>query len=202
MRGASGLARDTTRRCPVSSALTITRTGSVDLGDADLDEICDLRCRASDFFAEVEEDPPTPQSFQADLDDLPEGYSRSDECIYRTYSEGLLLGYAEVLRGFDRPDQWTIGMLLVDPVARSSGVGHAMVEAVASDARADGARSLMAGVITARERSMAFWRREGFVREVRRRPVVFASGQESAVVRLECDLQQASLGAVGCDEQA
>jgi len=150
-----------------------------------------LRCRAAGFFAEVGDDPPTPQSFQADLDDLPEGYSRSDECLYRAYGEGLLLGYAEVLRGFDRPDQWTIGMLLVDPVVRSSGIGHAMVEAVASDACAAGARSLMAGVITARERSMAFWHREGFVREVRRHPIVFVGGQESAVVRLERDLQQA-----------
>jgi L-amino acid N-acyltransferase YncA len=101
------------------------------------------------------------------------------------------LGYAEVLRGFDRPDQWTIGIVLVDPVVRSSGSGHAMMEAVASDARAARARSLMAGVITARERSMAFWHREGFVREVRRRPIVFAGGQESEVVRLERDLQQA-----------
>lgn len=186
------LDRHAPRRCPIPATLSITRTESVQLREADLDEICDLRRRASDFFVEVGDDPPTPQSFQADLDDLPEGYSRSDECIYRAYRDGQLLGYAEVLRGYAGRDQWTIGIVLVDPAVRSSGIGHAVVEAIASDARAAGARSLMAGVIAARERSLAFWRREGFVREVRRRPIVVAGGQESEVVRLERALRQAS----------
>ena len=144
----------------------ITRTESVALGRDDLSEIHELRTRAADFFREVGDEPPTPQSLQSDLDDLPDGFSRSDEVIYRAYRDGRLLGYAEVLRGYERPGQWIVGIVLVDAAIRGRGIGHAIVDAIASDARAAGIESLAAGVIALRERSMNFWTREGFVHEV------------------------------------
>ncbi len=133
---------------------------------------------------EVGDLPPTPESFQTDLDDLPKGYSRADEVIYRARRADRLVGYAEVLRGYAHEHQWIVGILLVDPALRGTGIGHAVVEAIATDAREAGADSLCAGVIVERARSLAFWRREGFTSEVRRRPLVVA-GRETQVVRLE-----------------
>ncbi len=167
--------------------LSITRTEVLELLETDLAEIHDLRTRAGDFFAEVGEPPPTPESFVADLDDLPEGYTRADEVIYRAYRAGRLVGYAEVLRGFAHEKQWIIGIALVDSSMRSDGIGHAMVEAVVADAEAVGIDSLAVGVIVARERSLAFWTREGFTTEVRRRPITVGDA-ESEVVRLERSL--------------
>lgn len=172
-----------------TAALPLTRTEVVDLADRDLAEIHDLRCRAGDFFEEVGDGPPTPESFQADLDDLPDGCSRSDELIYRAYRDGRLEGYAEVLRGFERPDQWIVGIVLVDPAARSLGIGRSIVDAIAADASASGMHTLAAGIIASRRRSMAFWRREGFLREVRRRSVTIA-GRPDEIVRLERDLTE------------
>lgn len=166
------------------NALRITRMPVVELAAADLAEIHELRARAGDFFCEVGDPPPTPESFQADLDDLPEGYTRADETIYRAYSGGGLAAYAEVLRGYAHPRQWIIGIVLVDPALRGAGIGHAVVEAVAADARAAGMDSLAVGVLAMRRRSLAFWRREGFCREVSRRPV--AAGEvQTEVLRLE-----------------
>ena len=164
--------------------LRVIRTEVVALSDADLAEIHDLRTRALDFFAEVGDPPPTPESFQADLDDLPEGFTRQDEVIYRAYLGGRVAGYAEVLRGFAHAEQWIIGIALVDTALRGQGVGKALVAAIAEDARAAGAASLAAGVIATRERSLAFWAREGFTTEVRRRPIVI-DGVDTEVVRLE-----------------
>ncbi len=143
--------------------------------------------RALDFFEEVGDPPPTPESFQADLDDLPDGYSRADEAIYRAYRDGDLSGYAEVLRGFPEAGRWIIGIVLVDARQRGAGVGRGVVDAIAEDARAAGATALAAGVITTRERSLALWRREGFTTEVRRRPIVIGD-VEAEVVRLERSL--------------
>jgi GNAT superfamily N-acetyltransferase len=165
-------------------ALRVTRTEVVALSDVDLAEINDLRARALDFFIEVGDRPPTPESFQADLDDLPEGFTRRDEVIYRAYLGTLAVGYAEVLRGFAHPEQWIIGIALVDTALRGHGIGRALVAAIAEDARAAGIASLAAGVIALRERSLAFWAREGFTTEVRRRPIV-VGGVETEVVRLE-----------------
>ena len=80
--------------------------------------------------------------------------------------------------------QWIIGIALVDTALRGQGVGKALVAAIAEDARAAGATSLAAGVIATRERSLAFWAREGFTTEVRRRPIVIG-GVDTEVVRLE-----------------
>lgn len=108
--------------------------------------------------------------------------------VYRAYQDSRLNGYAIVLRGFAFQDQWLIGTMLVDSAKRSSGIGHALVEAIVSDARASGAASLIAAVFVARERAKAFWTREGFTREVTRRSITVGD-TETEVVRLECSLQ-------------
>ena len=198
-------------------SIRITRTAVVDLAAADLAEIHDLRIRSADFFAEVDDPPPTPESFAADLDDLPEGFTRADEIIYRAYGlpgdkpggrastaesgggvpgcdtvEGAHgpAGYAEVLRGFPQSHQWTIGIVLVDASQRSQGVGKAIVDAVAADAAAAGGAALVVGVIALRDRSLSFWYREGFATELLRRPIVLC-GLETEVVRLERRLKPA-----------
>jgi len=137
---------------------------------------------------ELGDPPPTPESFQADLDDLPDGYTRSDEVIYRAFRGSRPAGYAEVLRGYAHKGQWIVGIVLVDPTMRSGGIGHDIVRAIVADARACGVESLAAGVIVARERSLAFWSREGFTTEVSRRPIV-VGGKKTHVVRLEFSLQ-------------
>ncbi len=168
----------------MTASTGITRTEVLDLGEADLAEIHDLRLRAADFFVEVDDPPPTPASFQADLDDLPDGFTRVDEVIYRAYRDGRLAGYAEVLRRFAHEGQWMIGIVLVDVDMRSRGVGRRIVAAIADDARAAGISSLAAGVIALRERSLAFWHREGFTTQVRRREITIGDVQ-TEVVRLE-----------------
>lgn len=98
-----------------------------------------------------------------------------------------MAGYAEVLRGFAHAKQWIIGIALVDSSMRCCGIGHAMVEAVVADAEAAGMESVAVGVIVLRKRSLAFWTREGFTTEVRRRPIT-VDHVESEVVRLERSL--------------
>ncbi len=173
----------------IDAGIAIERTEVLGLKESDLFEIHDLRSRAADFFTETGDPPPTPESLQADLDDLPDGYSRADEVMYRAYLDDRLTGYAEVLRGFAHERQWIIGILLVDPALRGRAVGRAVVEAVADDARAAGMESVAVGVISTRERSLAFWVREGFTTEVSRRPIVI-EGLEAEVVRLERHLAE------------
>ncbi|HET6495204.1 MAG TPA: GNAT family N-acetyltransferase [Thermoleophilia bacterium] len=75
-------------------------------------------------------------------------------------------GYAEVLRGFAHAGRWMIGIALVDTAWRGCGIGKALVAAIVEDARAACVASFAAGVIVTRERSLAFWAREGFTTEV------------------------------------
>jgi GNAT superfamily N-acetyltransferase len=167
--------------------VVVQRTEALDFRPTDLAELNDLRMRAADFFAEVGDLPPTLESLKADMEDLPEGYTSADEVFYRGYAGGRLVGYAEVLRGWPEADSWIIGILLVDASLRSSGIGHVIAEAVAQDARSLGVRALLVGVIATRERSLAFWRREGYEKEVKRRQLIIGDEQHE-IVRLEKEL--------------
>jgi GNAT superfamily N-acetyltransferase len=173
----------------------------VALSHGDLVEIDGLRQRASDFFCEVGDRPPTIESLVADLDDLPEGYTRADECMYRAYVGGVLVGYAEVLRGYEDAGQWIIGIALVDQALRGRGIGRAIVEAVAQDACAAGVKALAVGVIATREGSLRFWRREGFTHEVRRRTLSIGDHQHE-IVRLQRRLGCARPSRTPSDDRA
>jgi GNAT superfamily N-acetyltransferase len=136
------------------------------------------------------DDPPSLATLQNDLDDLPDGYTRSDEMMFRAFHNSRLVAYSEVLRGFEGPTEWIIGIVLVDPEYRCKGLGHRVLECIAADAIAWGATTLAVGVITSRTRSLRFWNREGFTHEVRRRPITVA-GCETEVVRLQRRLVKA-----------
>lgn len=166
----------------------IVRTEVVSLTADDLEEIHELRRRAADFFAEVGDEPPSLDSLRADLADLPEGYTSSDEAMYRAYKGEELVGYAEVLRGWPSVDSWIIGILLVDTAARSRGIGHEVSEAVCADAATAGMRAVLVGVIASRTRSLAFWNREGFTNEVLRRQLTIGD-VEHEIIRLERELE-------------
>jgi GNAT superfamily N-acetyltransferase len=110
--------------------------------------------------------------------------------MFKAYHDSRLVAYSEVLRGFEGPMEWIIGIMLVDPEHRCSGLGHQVLERIAKDAAEWGATTLAVGVIMSRTRSLRFWNREGFTHEVRRRPITVA-GCETEVVRLQRRLAQA-----------
>jgi GNAT superfamily N-acetyltransferase len=180
---------------PAEVDIHVEHTQVVDLTPADLAEIHDLRCRAADFFAETGDDPPTLESLRADLEDLPDGYTSADETMYRAYdsagtdgaagadTEPTLVAYAEVLRGWPDRDGWIVGILLVDAARRGEGIGPQVVEAIARDADEARMHQLVVGVIASRDRSLAFWKREGFTSEVLRRPIRIGD-EPHEVVRL------------------
>ena len=122
----------------MDSTVRVTRTEVADLAAADLHEMLDLLTRAEDLFREICYPSPTPDSLQADFDTTPAGFSRADKLAYRAFRGGRLAGYVDVLRGFAHSAQWFIGFAVVDPTMQSMGIGQAMVEAVAEDARAAG----------------------------------------------------------------
>jgi len=136
-------------------------TEALALTEADLAEVHDLRLRAGDCFAEVGDPPPTPATLQDSLHDFAAGYTRADEVLFRAYGGRRLLGYAHVLRGYTYPQQWIIGLALVDAAERGAGIGRALVDAVAQVARAHGARSLVAAVAVATAASPTAQRRLG-----------------------------------------
>jgi GNAT superfamily N-acetyltransferase len=86
------------------------------------------------------------------------------EClIHFGLMEGpAMVGMIGIARGYEYPDDWWIGLMLVDPAFRSQRIGHKVVQDVKRRARAQGVHMLKLAVLNANPRAVKFWLREGF----------------------------------------
>jgi ribosomal protein S18 acetylase RimI-like enzyme len=79
--------------------------------------------------------------------------------------DGVVVGWAKIEHPtpFASSDHvWTITGLAVDPAAEGGGVGRALVEALADEARSRGARRLTLRVFAPNERARRLYKRCGF----------------------------------------
>lgn len=73
-----------------------------------------------------------------------------------------MVGMICVARGYEYPDDWWIGLMLIDPAFRSQQIGHKVIELVKGRARRAGVNMLKLAVLRANPRALSFWQREGF----------------------------------------
>ena len=74
-------------------------------------------------------------TFDREMNLWPAFKTPSDKLLFRAYdSEGSLMGYALVVRGWPTATEWTIQHLIIDPEFRLKGAGKTVIEAIESDA--------------------------------------------------------------------
>lgn len=83
-------------------------------------------------------------------------------CWSHTDANGMLDGIVTCLKGFYGPDEWYLGLLLLDPAARGAGLGTLMARRVIAQARADNATCLRIAVLDVNPRACTFWERLKF----------------------------------------
>lgn len=114
--------------------------------------------------------PPEPDEAQSVYEAGPEqGYGPRGKMFYGIKAAGgdKLIGVLDAFRNHPEPDVWYIGLLLLSPNTRGSGIGHHVVEAFADAARAHGACEIQLNVVEQNESARRFWIACGFC-EVRR----------------------------------
>lgn len=103
---------------------------------------------------------------------LPPGSQPSDKFIVGFYDSSVIVGIAEVVRGWNAPYKAIIGLLLLTPAARGGGRGRLALDAIETLARSwTGVTTLRIAVIDNNIAAFAFWRRMGFDETGERRPV-------------------------------
>jgi GNAT superfamily N-acetyltransferase len=129
------------------------------LSDADQPAIDDLYARCADFLAlDPNAGPPVRL-----LHGLPDDAVPERQHVFGFWEGAALIGTVEVLCGYVEPRDWWIGLLMLDPRYRRSGLGHRAAEAVLAWARASRvAERLWIAVAPANEHALRFWKREGF----------------------------------------
>lgn len=114
-----------------------------------------------------------------------EDFAFSRNMVYGIYSrEGHLIGALELLRDYPKPDEWWIGLLMLDPAARGQGLGERVCRATLDRIANEGGRVVWLAVLVHNERAHKFWTRMGFV-ETERQQWVAGNGYESTVVLMK-----------------
>ena len=73
-----------------------------------------------------------------------------------------MLGMICIAEGYEFPDDWWLGLLLLDPAFRGQGVGHKVVSDIKTQACLRHINALKLAVLAANPRALKFWHREGF----------------------------------------
>ncbi|WP_299374216.1 GNAT family N-acetyltransferase [uncultured Tateyamaria sp.] len=131
----------------------------------DGDRVLHLCLRARDYIALETGTGPDIAYVEEAMTDAPPIVPPNQIWIWGAQAGGTLTGIATCLKGYYAPDDWYLGLLLLDPAARGRGLGAQMVAHVSDQARADGGTCLRISVLDANPRGRAFWVRQGFAHE-------------------------------------
>lgn len=115
--------------------VTVSRVSATQLTSLEIRELESIRRSAIERIREAVGNRGFEITFDREMNLWPDGKTPSDKLLFRAYSsEGGIMGYALVVRGWPSPREWTIQHLIIDPEYRLRGVGHAVIRAIEVDA--------------------------------------------------------------------
>lgn len=128
-------------------------------------ELQTLLEQSSDYFETVVGRPTDRAEAQALFYTGPEeGHDFTGKMLYGISARGRneLCGVLDAFRGYPHARVWYIGLLLLSPQARRSGIGQDIVEAFCLMARQHGADEVQLNVVEQNVLAYQFWQRCGF----------------------------------------
>ena len=107
--------------------------------------------------------PPGAPDAQSTYTILPEGKGYEDKFVYGIYERDEMIGCADVIRAWPRPETAHIGLLLFAERHQRRGQGRAAYHAIEREIATRGAKRVRIGVVGTNEDVLPFWRKLGFV---------------------------------------
>jgi len=142
---------------PAVPGFTATR-----LSADDAPALQDLFERAPDYFELCEGGPAHADAALTELTRVPEFATAADLVTFGFRREEALDAVVVLLRDSRVEATWWIGLLLLAPPVRRSGLGTLIVDATREWLASQGAKSIYIGVVTANDAALRFWRARGF----------------------------------------
>jgi len=119
--------------------------------------------RCGDHYEMVEGHRAGPDAAISELTDGPaERVPHDLFCLGILDGDDVLAGAIGALRNHRRTNQWYLGLMLIEPTARSKGLGAAAYREFERWIAAQGADSILLAVVEANIRAGHFWQSQGF----------------------------------------
>jgi RimJ/RimL family protein N-acetyltransferase len=141
----------------------------------------ELFARCNDYFELTFGLPPGPAEVQSAFVALPEGKSYDDKFLLGMFDADRLTGHVDIIRDYPESGHWTLGLILLEPDARSDGLGTEVMTALAAWVRDQGGSMLRAGVVAWNLPALRYFERAGF-RAVDRHEITSGVKRGDAVV--------------------
>lgn len=128
----------------------------------DFEDVLDLAERARDYvLLEVGHAPDrtyVQQFFEATPPDL------GRECLmhFAVMQDSAIAGVICIADGYEFPEDWWLGLVLLDPAYRGRGIGKQALDLIKARAAAAGRQAVKLAVLDTNIRAKMFWAREGF----------------------------------------
>ena len=153
------------------------------VGEADRAELIDLFVACEEYVRSSEGRAPGSAQVEDLLCELPPGRTHADKHVLGIRaSDRRLVGVLDVVRDYPGPGEWYLGLLLLLPGERGSGLGERAYRAVEAWARRRGAVAMRLAVLEQNPRARRFWERLGFSVESSR--TVRHGERESVAIRM------------------
>jgi GNAT superfamily N-acetyltransferase len=134
------------------------------LSPADAPAVFNMYSRCADFFVLQDGEPPTLTDAEELFTDVPPSKQPEDQSIFGCYRNGRLDALAALLVDYPAPGDWYLGLLLVDPSSRRSGLGRDLYAIIKQWAADRGALRIRIGILQENAPAYPFWRSLGFER--------------------------------------
>lgn len=132
--------------------------------EADAERVLDLMTRADDYVRLETGRAPDMAFVRESMIEAPPVVRPEDiHCWGYEGPDGALMGFAASLKGFYEPQDWYMGLLILDPATRGQGLGTRMARFVMDQAQTDGAPVIRIAVLDANTAGRRFWERMGYV---------------------------------------
>ncbi|SFG41532.1 Acetyltransferase (GNAT) family protein [Desulfotomaculum arcticum] len=128
--------------------------------EIDIQQLC-IRC--GDYFLIMEERIPDSNCGNEILNELPPNKAKKDKLVLGVYNDcARLIAVIDIIRGYKIEDEWTIGLMIIDPDERGKGLGEQINDFIKKIALESKAAILRLGVVEGNHRAYKFWTNIGY----------------------------------------
>lgn len=133
------------------------------LGAVD-EEILQHLCESCiDYYEIVEGRPPEKNAGHEILNELPPGWESKDKRVFGCFNElNLLTAVIDILADYPNKGEWMIGLLMIHPKERGTGLGKVLHEFIKDYVLMYKAHKLRIGVILENTNAIGFWKSLGY----------------------------------------
>lgn len=94
---------------------------------------------------------------------MPPGKTEDDKIVIGIFDQkNEIISYIDVVKNYPEEESYWIGLLLVDPLQRSKGVGERIISEFIKKVKTIGVSYIKLGVVEENEKAYKFWKKIGF----------------------------------------